>query len=265
VNLGVAHFWQGDHAAAVREYERALHHAQDAGLPLAAGRAHYNLAEVAYLEFRRSGDPAAERRGDMHAAAALDAWPHETDAAYADATKRLKRDILAAPEVRAPDRLAAQEAVLHPAEHAQMRAQRELLAVPGAPEVHVRAHLGIAQAYLGVAMKEREAALALMERHGLAGRFDPQLDALRATWERELTLEQQLARTWLGATSDMLSAQRCQAVLAQVLKSGAINKSGYAALCGVSPATASKHLGMLAGRGLLRQTGKGPATRFVRP
>jgi tetratricopeptide (TPR) repeat protein len=264
LNLGAAHFWQGDHAAAVREYAQALRLAQDAKLPLLAGRAHYNLAEVAYQEFRRGGDAADERRGDMHAAAALAAWPHETDPAYADATKRLKQDILAAPAVRGADRLAPQEAVLHPAEHAQMQAQRDLLAVPSAPQVHVRAHLGIAQAYLAVAMKEREAALALMQRHGLQDRFEAQIDTLRATWERELTREQQLARSWLGATADMMSAERCRAVLAQVLKAGAINKSGYAALCSVSPATASKHLAMLAERGLLQQTGKGPATRFVR-
>lgn len=264
VNLGAAHFWQGDHSAAVREYEEALATAHEAKLPLAAGRAHYNLAEVAYLDFRRTGDPSDERRGDLHAAAALAAWPHETDAAYADATKKLKGEILAAPQARGPDRLASQEAVLHPAEHTQLQAQRELLAVPSAPEVHVRAHLGIAQAYLAVAMKEREAALALMNRHGLQGRFDTEIDALRVIWERELTVEQQLARQWLGATSDMMNAERCQAVSAHVLSASSINKSGYAELCGVSPATASKHLAMLAERGLLQQLGKGPATRFVR-
>ena len=42
-----------------------------------------------------------------------------------------------------------------------------------------------------------------------------------------------------------------------------INKSAYAELCGVSPATASKHLSALTERGLLQQTGKGPSTRYL--
>ena len=39
--------------------------------------------------------------------------------------------------------------------------------------------------------------------------------------------------------------------------------SGYAGLCGVSPATASKHLSVLTERGLLTQTGRGPSTRYL--
>ena len=49
------------------------------------------------------------------------------------------------------------------------------------------------------------------------------------------------------------------------MASGYVNKSGYAELCALSPATASKHLGTLAERGLLVQTGKGPATRYMLP
>ncbi len=54
-------------------------------------------------------------------------------------------------------------------------------------------------------------------------------------------------------------------MLKQVLESGSINKSGYAQVCQVGLATASKHLGLLAERGLLVQTGKGPSTRYVLP
>ena len=65
--------------------------------------------------------------------------------------------------------------------------------------------------------------------------------------------------------SDLLNAQRCNAVLAQLLEAGSLNKSGYAQLCALSPATASKHLVTLAERGLLVQSGKGPATRYTLP
>ena len=161
--------------------------------------------------------------------------------------------------------MAPQEALLYPTELAEVQSQRQILAVPSAPEPHVRAHLRIANAYLAVAMKEREAALSLIQRHALGDRFGVEIGALQATFERELTLEQQLTRQWTAATGDLLTPARCHAVLARLLEAGAVNKSGFAELCGLSPATASKHLAALAQRGLLTQTGKGPSTRYVLP
>lgn len=265
VNLGVAHFWQSDYAQARVEYEAALEIAMRHQLHGIAGRAHYNLAEVAYLEFKRSGDRLDEQRGDLHAAAAVAIWPHESDPTHGEATRRLKQDILGPAGDRARDRLLPAEAASHYAETAEVQRQRERLALPGAPQEHVQAHLAIARAYLAIAMKEREAALALIDRHGLGDAFVAELDALRRTFDRELTREQKLAAAWREATADLLSAQRCSAVLAQLLSSGSLNKSGYAQLCALSPATASKHLVTLAERGLLVQTGRGPATRYTLP
>ncbi len=265
LNLGAAHFWQGNPELAKRQYQLALDMATGAHLSFIAGRAHYNLAEVAYLRFRDTGREQDEQDGDRHSTAALQVWPHGSDPSYADATRKLKAEILGAQETRPADRLAPQEAVLHPSELLQVQAQRDILAVPSAPDAHVRAHLSIAQAYLAMAMKEREAALALMHRHGLVSHFSAELDTLRATFERELTREQQLARQWSTATVDLLTPERCQAVLARLIDAGAINKSGYVDLCGVSPATASKHLASLAERGLLVQSGKGPTTRYLLP
>lgn len=262
MNLGVAHFWQGDYDSARREYEQALDIARHAGLHRVAGRAHYNLAEVAYLRFKGSGDAADEAEGDRHAAAAVSVWPHESDPAHTEATRRLKTDILGPGPDRARDRLLPAEQAVHYAEMAEIQRQREVLAVPVAPEAHVRAHLAIANAYLAISVKEREAALALIARHGLEERFDDELRALRRTFERELTREQRLAAKWERETGDLLSPQRCAAVLGRLLHAGFINKSGYGELCALSPATASKHLGLLTERGLLVQTGKGPATRY---
>lgn len=264
LNLGAAHFWQGEYTRAMPEYEQALQVALRAGLRQIAGRAHYNLAEVHYLLFKQSGDPALEARGDAHATAALEAWPQGSEPA--EATRSLKREILGAPgEDRAFDRLLPREWAAHHAEMAQVQRQREVLSVPVAPEAHVRAHLAIANVYLSISVKEREAALALIARHGLGDRFAAEIADLRRTFDRELTREQQLATKWERETADLLNPQRCGAVLAQLLKSGSINKSGYGELCALSPATASKHLGLLAERGLLVQTGKGPATRYLLP
>jgi len=54
-------------------------------------------------------------------------------------------------------------------------------------------------------------------------------------------------------------------LIAHLVREGSINKSGYTELCCVSPATASKHLGLLMERGLLVQLGKGPSTRYELP
>lgn len=265
INLGVAHFWQSGYAEARREYEAALDIAMRHRLHSIAGRAHYNLAEVAYLEFRQSGDPQDESRGDRHAAAAVAVWPHESDPTHIEATKKLKREILGPGDDRSRDRMLPSEAVAHYAEVSEVQRQRELLALPGAPQEHVRAHLAIARAYLAIAMKEREAALALIERHALADSFADEIDALRTTFSRELTREQKLAAQWRKATADLISTQRCNALLDQLIRAGSVNKSGYAELCALSPATASKHLVTLAERGLLVQSGKGPATRYSLP
>jgi tetratricopeptide (TPR) repeat protein len=265
LNLGTAYFWQGDYANATREYEQALDLALRARLRLVAGRAHYNLAEVSYILFKQSHDPALEARGDAHAAAALDAWPQGSEPAHLEATRKLKQEILGPGDGRAFDRLLPQEWGAHHAEMAEVQRQREVLAVPVAPEAHVRAHLAIANAYLAISVKEREAALALIARHGLGDRFAAELDQLRSTFNRELTREQRLAAQWETGTGDLINPQRSSAVLAQLLRAGSINKSGYALLCGLSPATASKHLGLLTERGLLTQTGKGPSTRYLLP
>lgn len=265
LNLGVAWFWQSDFEQARDEYRQALDIAMRHRLHRVAGIAHLNLAEVDYLRFKQSGDPADEARGDAHAAAATAIWPHDSDPAHSEAARKLKAEILGPSADRARDRLLPREAAAHYAEVAEVERQRELLALPGSPQEHVRSHLAIARAYLAIAMKEREAALALIERHALGDGFTAELDALRRTFDRELTREQRLATAWREATADLLNSQRCSAVLAQLLEGGSLNKSGYAELCALSPATASKHLVTLAERGLLVQTGKGPATRYTLP
>jgi Fic family protein len=129
----------------------------------------------------------------------------------------------------------------------------------------VRAHLVIARAYLAIAAKEREAALGLIQKHDLGTEFRADFEALRSTFNRELTREEHLAAHWGQQAADLLNDERRAAVLAELVRSGAINKSAYAQVSGLGLATASKHLGLLAERGLLVQTGKGPSTRYQLP
>jgi Fic family protein len=50
-----------------------------------------------------------------------------------------------------------------------------------------------------------------------------------------------------------------------MLRDGSLSKSSYGEVAGVAPATASKHLALLTRRGLLVQSGRGPATRYRLP
>ena len=127
----------------------------------------------------------------------------------------------------------------------------------------MRAHLAIANAYLQISVKEREAARLLIERHGLHERFTEELGRLHATFDRQLTREQRVLVSWRQQASDLLDDARRSAFVERLLRDGSINKSAYAELCGVSPATASKHLSALTERGLLKQIGKGPSTRYL--
>ncbi len=260
-NLGVAHFYRGDTDLAIAEYEQALRIEQAAGLRAHLGISHYNLAEAFYRRFQQQGNPEDEARGDHHAAMAARISADDQTPGLNASARSLKRDMLGVGD--GPDRLLPSEHATHHEEMGEIERLRQDLAVPQPAERQVRVHLAIARAYLAIATKEREAALALAQRHGLQADFSAELDALHQTFARELTREQRLAQAWRERCGDLLAGERRQSVLAHVLAQGSINKSAYAEVAAVSLATASKHLGLLAGRGLLLQTGKGPSTRYL--
>lgn len=265
-NLGVAHFWQGDYDEAIREYELAVKLCQETGLKTPLSTAHYNLAEAHYKRFQRNRDPEDERRGDMHAAISMRASPTAKDQSHVEATRRLKSEVLGTgSEVPVYDRLLPEEFAAHFEQMLQIQRERAALALPSAHVDQVRARLAIAHAYLAIAAKERELALALIDKHDLRDAFVEEFAQLRATFERELTREARVAAQWKQQAADLLPAERRAAVLAELIRAGTINKSGYAQASGLGLATASKHLGELAARGLLLQTGKGPSTRYVLP
>jgi tetratricopeptide (TPR) repeat protein len=265
LNLGATYFWLDQLDAAIEQYRLALDESLQADLKLHANRAHYNLAEAYYKRYQQSGDPDDERLGDSHAAASMHAKVSESSPVLIEAARGLKAEILGAQAAQAINRLLPEESAVHFDEMSDIARQRAVLAVPVAVEAHVRARLEIANAYMAIAVKEREAAVALIERHGLQGRFAPDLHRLRQTFDRESTREDKLAADWERSAGDVLEPGRRAALLGALLRDGSINKSAYAGLCSVSPATASKHLATLAERGLLMQTGKGPSTRYLLP
>lgn len=269
MSLGNAYFWQGRLDESIAAHGAALARSRHAGLRLHAFRAHYNLAEAYYNRFREQGQTSDEEAGDAHVRAALDTPDSDSSPAAKDAVRKLKAEVLgAAPPPSSPDqadRLLPAELAAHAELWAEVQRRRAVLAEPSAPEAHARAHLAIARAYAAIAAKERDAAMALIERHGLTAGFVAELDALRRSFERELTREQQLAAAWKPASAELFDDDRRAALIAHLLREGALTKSGYGQLAGVAPATASKHLGLLAERGLLVQRGKGPATRYELP
>lgn len=265
LNLGANYFWLGNYDAAIVHYRQGLQVAVEANLKLHIRRAHYNLAEAFYTRFRIGRAPEDELQGDAHVEAALAAWPYESDPAHIEQTKNLKREVLGEGNPPTYDRLLPQETAAHYPEMAEIEQQRAIIAASDRPEDRVRAHLAIANAYLAISVKERETALALIERHGLGDRFADEFERLRTTFAQTLTRQQRLAAEWKAKAGDLLNDARRAATLKHLLENGAINKSSYARLCHVGPATASNHLIHLAERGLLKQIGRGPSTRYVLP
>lgn len=263
VNLGATYYLQGRLDQAIEQYRHALRTSVASGLRLEATRAHFNLAEAHFKRFQSSRDASDEQQGDRHVEAVLAAPMSESSPALNEQVRKLKPELLGQLDERDKDRLVAEESAVHFAESTEIQRQRAVLTVPMPAEAHVRARLAIAQAYLAIAVKEREAAQVLMHRHGLAEQFASDLNRLRDTFDREHSREQRLAADWRQHTEDLLGEAHRLILAQRLLRDGAINKSGYAQLCGVSPATASKHLATLVERGLLRQTGKGPSTRYV--
>jgi len=264
-NLGLIYLWAGKLDPAIEHYKLALDGALKANLRLHANRAHHNLAEAYYKRFVAQHDAEDERLGDLHANAVLAAPLTESSAALVDATRALKAEVLGDQQQPSRDRLLPEESAVHFAEMSEIQQHRAVLSLPVTPEAHVRARLAIANAYLAVSTKEREAARQLIDRHHLGERFAVELRQLRETFDRELAHEQRLLSDWKRSGADLLDDARRAALVEHLLRDGAINKSGYAELCDLSPATASKHLAALAERGLLMQTGKGPSTRYRLP
>lgn len=269
LSIGTSRFLKGQLGESIAAHREGLRLSEQADLRLHRFRAHYNLGEAYYTRFRDLRDLEDERAGDAHVAMAASAPDSDSNPALRDALRKLKADILGAapPPARAGETevLMSAEAVVHAVEWTDVQVQRQCLSIPADPGTHAKAHLAIAQAYAAIAAKEREAALALIEKHGLKTQFIVELDSLRQTFERELTREQQIAAAWKQSAADLVDDARRATLIAHLLRAGAINKSAYGELCGVAPATASKHLGLLAERGLLVQRGKGPATRYELP
>jgi hypothetical protein len=224
---------------------------------------YFNLAETHYKRFKSHGNPDDERLGDENAAVAQTLGCELGLEGFVQNTVGLKREILGSAQEL--DKLAAPEHAAHPHESTELDRLRNDLALPRPAAQRARTHLAIARQYLLIAAKEREAARALIAKHNVPDDLSAEFDALRQAWERELTREQQLAAVWREKLGDLMSDAQRRAVVAHVLAEGAISKSGYASVAQVSPATASKHLGLLAERGLLAQVGNGPSTRYVLP
>ncbi len=264
LNLGVAYFWEAVFDEALQHYQQALLIATQASLKTLMGRAHFNLAELFYKRFQLHGLAQDEQHGDTHVGLAKAIWALGGDKAAGEATSNLKRTMLGEQDQLIYERMLPGELAAHFDEMSEIQTQRLRLGVPtGNADEHIRAHLRIAQAYTRIAVKEREASVALMHKQGHGERYAAELRQLKTTFEQALTQESVIAARWQNQAGCPIASTQVEAVVRQGLQDGGLTKSGYAALCSVSPATASKHLSTLAQLGLVQQVSRGPATRYL--
>jgi tetratricopeptide (TPR) repeat protein len=264
LNLGIAYFWDAHIDEALHHYQQALAIATQASLKTLMGRAHFNLAELFYKRFQMQGQPQDEQHGDTHVGLSKAIWALGGDKAAGEATSNLKRTMLGQQDQLMYERMLPGELAAHFDEMSEIQTQRLRLGMPtGDADEQIRAHLRIAQAYTRIAVKEREAAVALMHKQGRGERFAAELRGLKTTFEQALTQESVIAARWQGHAGCPVALEQIEAVIRHGLQEAGLTKSGYASLCRVSPATASKHLAALAQLGLLEQAGRGPATRYL--
>lgn len=243
LNLGACYFRLRQYDSAIAQYRRALDISERRGLRLHISRAHYKLAEAHHARHLLTDDPEDERESDQHVAAVMVSQPPQ------DSPTHVERGAL------------FHEKVAYYAEMTEVERNRNMLQGDPAPAERINAHLAIARAYLAISAQEREQAMLLCEKHNLGDVFAGQIEALRQTFEASHTAEERLAHAWREATR--LSEASLRRAVRRLLQDGQISKSVYAAACGVSLATASRHLARLAEAGLLRQVGRGAGTRYV--
>jgi tetratricopeptide (TPR) repeat protein len=264
LNLGIAYYREERFEEALGHYQQALAIATQASLKTLMGGAHFNLAELFYKRFQMKGQAQDEQHGDTHVGLAKAIWALGGDKAAGEATSNLKRTMLGEQDQLIYERMLPGELAAHFDEMSEIQTQRLRLGVPtGDADEQIRAHLRIAQAYTRIAVKEREAAVALMHKHGRGERYAAELRALKTTFEQALTQEGVIAARWQSQAGCPIAHAQIEAVVRQGLQDGGLTKSSYAGRCGVSPATASKHLATLAQLGLVQQVSRGPATRYL--
>ncbi len=263
LNIGIAFFWEDRLGEAIKHYERAAEIAQTSGLKTIVGRAQYNLAEAHFTRFQREGNIEDELQGDAFARISQAIWEADSDAAFSEATRNLKRTVLGERQHLVYDQLLPAELAKHFDAMKLIEQQRQRFETSSAVGERVDARLRIAQAYLHIAVAEREAALSLAREHGLQAGLSPQLQALRQTFDSALSEQEQWIARWTEA--HVIPREHVATLVKRLASEGKLTKSGCAQTCSVSPATASKYLADLAAAGLLTRVGKGPATRYLPP
>lgn len=263
-NKGSAEFYRGRHSEAIACYQEGLRISQQAQMDVEACGMHFNLAEAYLKRYEASGDPADRVAGERHAELTLRSeaargQPYLQEAARALIPREGEGEGI---EVFSLARLVPDDHAMHAEQMALVQHHRQLLAGPAKPESRARSHLELARAYLIIAAQERDRAMTVIHEQGLEGAFGAELEALRRTFDRQLTREQRVLAQWREQAGLVLAESRRIAVLEHLFAHGSIQKSGYARLCGVGLATASKHLSTLSELGLLEQMGRGPATRY---
>lgn len=264
LDYGACLFFMGNLEEACARYLAALAVGERNGLVQCVTDAHYNLAEVYFTRYKKSGDQADLANGDLHLEHAIATQPHEGSADARAELARLKDAVLRGTKSYSEYKLLTGEDALHFEALSEVRLLRQQTLPTEQPATRVSAHLEIAAKYLSISVKEREAASALSERYGLQHLVTREFSNLKQTFNRSRTREDGIAERW-RELADFMNAHQCSAVLEKLFHENSINKSTYATMCGVGLSTASKHLAKLVEFGLLEQHGKGPATHYSFP
>jgi tetratricopeptide (TPR) repeat protein len=263
LHLGGAYFWDEDYQAAIDHYLLAQTVAEQGELSVVRGWALYNLAEAHFQRFQLTGDAQDELAGDAYVERAAAIWQSLDDQGNLKATRTLKQSIIDTARTPRVDQLLSGEKAVHfQAITVIEGARAQILAGELSNEQAIEAQLNIAQAYAEIAATEREILASLVQRCEAGPRYASQLHALQTTFERSQSAADECAARWHRKIAHIQEISVTQKLVHHLLTQGPITKSTMSALCGVSPATASKRLTTFVALGLLLRQGRGPQTRY---
>ena len=262
-NLSIAYMLKGDFTEAITHLTDALALSDSFGRHTYTLAIHYNLAECHYNLYRLNNEIIHIKQGDAHKRSAERLASQLKMPAALEATQELRKSILG--DISIVDKFIIADDHGDAHQNESINKLRESLALTNSAVDIADIQISLATAYVKLAVSSRDAAIDALSGQEVNSSLQQRLRNLEDIWKRSEDQELELSVSFRRYLRNALAEHQAKSVAAILVSQGWLNKSSYGEAAEVSPATASKHLGLLADKGLLEQQGRGPATRYVLP
>lgn len=263
INIGVAYMYQGNFEKSIQIFNEALTLNKETGRKLNTMTIHFNLAECFYKCHLATGLERDIHNGDIHREITESIARDLNIPNVMKTAQELKSTVLG--DAIRGDQFSEVGDFAPVEEISRIVDLRDRLASACDLKEIAFLRLELSRMYLKLAVSERSEAINVAKSHNFYDSISDSVSELNQRWLVPLDFEQELCRRWRVDLGDLVSTEKIVRLIKRLSTNGYLSKSSYGETAEVSPATASKHLGLLADKGLLQQQGRGPATRYVLP